>query len=45
MEMDKPTLLQWVFDTRSWFPEATQTRQLETHVWPHTLSLRFKHPS
>ncbi|KAK3336110.1 hypothetical protein B0T19DRAFT_28464 [Cercophora scortea] len=29
----KPVVLvQWILDTRSWFPEATQTRHLETHA-------------
>ncbi|KAK1758704.1 hypothetical protein QBC47DRAFT_375531 [Echria macrotheca] len=28
---DEPTIIQWLFDTRDWFPEATTTRQLETH--------------
>ncbi|KAL2133355.1 hypothetical protein VTI74DRAFT_2484 [Chaetomium olivicolor] len=26
----KPTIAQWILDTRSWFPEATQTKHLET---------------
>lgn len=38
--MSQPTLVQWYFDTRSWFPGATKTRDLETHVRPHlTLTL------
>jgi 4'-phosphopantetheinyl transferase len=28
----KPNLVQWMLDTRPWFPEATQTKHLETHV-------------
>jgi 4'-phosphopantetheinyl transferase len=29
---DKPVIAQWILDTRSWYPEVTQTKQLETHV-------------
>ncbi|KXX79624.1 L-aminoadipate-semialdehyde dehydrogenase-phosphopantetheinyl transferase [Madurella mycetomatis] len=28
----KPTLVQWILDTRHWFPEATETKHLETHA-------------
>ncbi|KAK3394018.1 hypothetical protein B0H63DRAFT_459732 [Podospora didyma] len=28
----KPVLVQWILDTRTWWPEATETRQLETHA-------------
>ncbi|KAK3330634.1 hypothetical protein B0H66DRAFT_70245 [Apodospora peruviana] len=28
----KPVLVQWILDTRTWYPEATETRQLETHA-------------
>ncbi|KAK4125223.1 4'-phosphopantetheinyl transferase [Parathielavia appendiculata] len=29
---NKPTLAQWIFDTRSWYAEATRTKDLETHA-------------
>ncbi|KAK4153091.1 hypothetical protein C8A00DRAFT_15644 [Chaetomidium leptoderma] len=29
---DTPVIAQWIFDTRSWYPEVTQTKQLETHA-------------
>ncbi|KAK4042001.1 hypothetical protein C8A01DRAFT_44980 [Parachaetomium inaequale] len=29
---DKPVLAQWILDTRDWYPEARQTKQLETHA-------------
>lgn len=32
----EPVLVQWILDTRPWYPEATQTKQLETHVSPFT---------
>lgn len=28
----QPVIAQWIFDTRSWYPEVTQTKQLETYV-------------
>ncbi|KAK4673807.1 hypothetical protein QC763_115190 [Podospora pseudopauciseta] len=28
----EPVLVQWILDTRPWYPEATQTKQLETHA-------------
>ncbi|KAK3996487.1 hypothetical protein QBC44DRAFT_149058 [Cladorrhinum sp. PSN332] len=28
----KPVPVQWILDTRSWYPEATETRHLETHA-------------
>ncbi|KAK0730058.1 hypothetical protein B0H67DRAFT_560642 [Lasiosphaeris hirsuta] len=28
----KPVLVQWILDTRTWWPEVTETRQLETHA-------------
>ncbi|GAB1311593.1 holo-[acyl-carrier-protein] synthase [Madurella fahalii] len=28
----KPTIVQWILDTRTWFPEATETKHLETHA-------------
>lgn len=28
----KPPVVQWILDTRPWFPEATETKHLETHV-------------
>jgi len=31
---DGPVLVQWIFDTRTWYPQVTQTKQLETHVSP-----------
>ncbi|EAQ89573.1 hypothetical protein CHGG_06192 [Chaetomium globosum CBS 148.51] len=29
---NKPVIAQWILDTRSWYPEVTQTKQLETHA-------------
>ncbi|KAK3298622.1 uncharacterized protein B0H64DRAFT_471887 [Chaetomium fimeti] len=29
---DKPVIAQWILDTRTWYPEVTQTKQLETHA-------------
>ena len=29
---EDPTVVQWILDTRGWWPQATQTRQLESHV-------------
>ncbi|KAK3383528.1 hypothetical protein B0T24DRAFT_52558 [Lasiosphaeria ovina] len=34
----KPLLVQWILDTRTWWPEATETRLLETHA-SRTLAL------
>lgn len=31
---DKPTIALWFVDTRSWYPEATRSVQLPTHVRP-----------
>ncbi|KAL2016825.1 hypothetical protein VTK56DRAFT_2948 [Thermocarpiscus australiensis] len=32
MTAPKPVLVQWILDTRRWFPEATETKHLETHA-------------
>ncbi|KAH6854845.1 hypothetical protein B0I37DRAFT_410898 [Chaetomium sp. MPI-CAGE-AT-0009] len=29
---DKPIIAQWILDTRTWYPEVTQTKELETHA-------------
>ncbi|KAK3355285.1 hypothetical protein B0H65DRAFT_42225 [Neurospora tetraspora] len=29
---NKPVLVQWILDTRSWFPSAAKTRDLEVHA-------------
>ncbi|KAK0628215.1 hypothetical protein B0T17DRAFT_522142 [Bombardia bombarda] len=31
-QQEQPVLVQWILDTRSWYPQATQTRQLESHA-------------
>ncbi|KAK1829500.1 hypothetical protein QBC39DRAFT_134095 [Podospora conica] len=31
-KMSSPQLHQWILDTRPWWPEATQTKHLETHA-------------
>ncbi|KAM7220593.1 hypothetical protein V8F06_003997 [Rhypophila decipiens] len=31
-EPPRPVLVQWILDTRSWYPEATQTKQLAIHA-------------
>jgi len=31
-QQKQPTILLWIFDTREWWPELTQTRQLESNV-------------
>ncbi|KAH6628259.1 hypothetical protein F5144DRAFT_300970 [Chaetomium tenue] len=32
MSRAEPVIAQWILDTRSWYPEVTQTKQLETHA-------------